>query len=165
MTKTNHVLQSSVEHWPLLLGSIASAVVVVGTATNAMTWGSVTGGWVYPYFRAFNPESLLAFAVVFPAALGLAVFALRHIETREASTLLICVVAGMLLQAILLWPYPFPLEMVVRSDLANSFYSPGLRYGFAEFLQLSERDLATLPFHARHNMPGKVSLYIAFSAL
>lgn len=165
MTNTNRALPFSVEHWPLLLGSVVSAVVVVGTATNAMTWGSVSGGWVYPYFGGLNPKSLLAFALAFPAALALAAFALRQIETRETSTLLICVFGGLLLQAILLWPYPFPLEMVVRSDLANSFYSPGLRYGFAEFLQLSERELATLPFHARHNMPGKVSLYIAFSAL
>ena len=158
------VVRILAEHRALLLGCVLSAIVVMGTATSAMTWGSQAGGWVYPYLRGFDPRSLLAFAVVFPSALGLATFASGRIETREASTLLICVVAGLLFQTLLRWPAPFPLEMLVRSDAANSFYTPGLRYGFGEFLQRSGHALSSLPFHARHNMPGKISLYIAFAA-
>ena len=97
----SRAVQLSAEQWPLLLGCFASAAVLVGTATHAMTWGSQAGNWVYPYLRDFNPQSLLAAAVVFPAALGLAVFASRRIETREASTLLLCVIAGIALQALL----------------------------------------------------------------
>ena len=90
----SRAVQISVEQWPLLLGCIGSAALLVGTATHAMTWGSQAGGWVYPYLRDFNPQSLLAAAVVIPAALGLAAFASRRIKTREASTLLLCVVAS-----------------------------------------------------------------------
>jgi hypothetical protein len=159
------IVQPLVEHRALLLGSAASLLVVLATATGAMTWGSQAGGWVYPYIRGFNPASLLVFCLASVSSVGVAAFAASRIESRPTSMLLICLASGIAIQALLRWPAPFPLEILVRSDAANSFYTASLRYSFADFLELSTQALSSLPFHARHNMPGKVSLYIAFGAL
>jgi hypothetical protein len=103
--------------------------------------------------------------VVLPAALALAFFSLRRIDTREVSTVLMCLGAGLLLQSLLRWSYPLPLDTLVRSNTANSFYTSSLEYGFLEFLQGAGEDLPAFAGHARSNMPGKVSLYMALGQL
>jgi hypothetical protein len=54
---------------------------------------------------------------------------------------------------------PFGLGNIVLSEDANSFYSVTLHYHPREFLASFHEIAATLPIHAKANMPGKVLLY------
>ena len=150
---------------PLLVGAAASLCLIGVVSMRGLPYGWPAGNWFYPYLRSFQIRSLLSFAVVLPCALALAHFSLRSIDRREWATLLVCLGVGFALQLAMRWPYPFPIEMVVRSVVANSFYEPSLRLGLAEFIRNHAALLDSLPMHTHTNMPGKLSLYIVLGWL
>ena len=138
----------------------ASVLVVLAEIARALTVGSQDGGWLYPYVGdRFTPLIFAPFVVVFALAAALLWLTRRTLERHEAATLGGWMIAGLVGQLILRWHAPAPLDAIVRSDSANSFYTVARQHGPADLIRRFPEIRETLASHARTNMPGKVLLY------
>jgi hypothetical protein len=147
--------------WPFVLvvaAVLAALWIVVRIATQDFVFGSRAGGWFHPYNRTLAWSAFALFAGVASVASLLTWLADREVERREPAVLLGWFIAAAPLQ-LLLRGRSRPLEAIVLSDDANSFWSPALRFGALEFLENFLQVAKSLPQHAGSNMPGKVLLY------
>src|SRR5439155_8814339 len=83
----------------------------------------------------------------------------KTVYTHEWKVVAVWTLAAFAFQACIRSLSPFDLGNVVLSDDANSFYSVTLRYSPRELLGSFHGIAASLPIHAKANMPGKVLLY------
>lgn len=141
------------------LSALVALWVIYRIATCDFVLGSVEGGWFHPYGRFVEITALWTFLAVAPCAMGLTWLATRMIDRSERACVLAWWAAAIPLQLALRYPATRSLETIIRSDSANSFYSPTLKYSAFEFLSNFEKLAPNLPEHASSNMPGKVLLY------
>jgi methylthioxylose transferase len=124
-----------------------------------MEFGSTEGGWTYPLLAGPTARPFLLAALLVPCLLFGLQLTRKYVESRESWVIAAWIIGGFVLQLCLHSLYPYPLAMLVQSDQANSFYGVTQRYSAGEFLRSFHAIAATLPIHARANMPGKVFLY------
>lgn len=127
--------------------------------SRSFVFGSDAGHWIYPYLEAAPAiPRWIPFAALL--SLGLSIFiGGRLIHTYEKATLFACFLNAILLQALLHKAYGVSLGAIVRSDVANSFYTSALKFSALDILAKFDRLLPSLANHARSNMPGKILLF------
>jgi hypothetical protein len=140
----------------LLAGSAVSLLVCQGIGSQSLIVGSPEGGWAYAYRQPFTAGVFGVFALVGVAAAVLAVVPWRQIRRHEGLAVLAWLVLGFAGQATLRSLTPFTFAQIFGSDTANSFYTPTLHRGATELLTDFDRLRASLPLHAKSNMPGKL---------
>jgi hypothetical protein len=135
-----------------------SLAVSCGVIAGAVVVGSPRGGWFYPYAQ---PPTLAMLGVWLVYAVGAAAMVLiprRAGRERPWVMLLTLIAAATALQWILRTTAPYPLEALLISDNANSFYSAARKYGAGEILTDFSRVRYKAPLHVQSNMPGKLLL-------
>jgi hypothetical protein len=139
--------------------SIISALLIYLIYTGEIVFGSKAGNWIYPYFDPIKPISPWIPLIVM-SLLGLMVFGGgKFIGSHEKMTLLACFLVAVSYQFVIREAYPVSLDLLVRSDNTNSFYSAAMRYSPIEILNQNNNLFSSLPGHARTNMPGKILLF------
>jgi len=122
-------------------------------------FGSYAGKWVYPYFGEIEPIPIWVLAASL-VLLGFLVFVgEKLIQKHEGITIAGVFLISLLLQLIVTSVHPIPLSVLVKSDLANTFYSVSLEYSPTELLSHYQDIAPTLLAHARTNMPGKTIFF------
>ena len=143
----------------LLVGCGATLVFVASVASASFEFGSLEGDWRFRYYRRTPWSALLPFALAAGLALPLLAWSLRGIERRAAPWIAMWLLAGAAVTFALRLSYPFNLDQIVRSNLANSYYSTSLSPGLRPLLEDFGSVAPGLRLHARGNMPGKTALY------
>jgi hypothetical protein len=126
---------------------------------GVMEFGSTEGGWVYPILAPLTMRPFFVVALLAPCLAFFIHLAGKYIHTHEWTVVSAWIFGGFALQICIRSLAPFGLGNIVLSEDANSFYSVTLRYNPREFLASFHEIAATLPIHAKANMPGKVLLY------
>ncbi len=127
--------------WSSIYVGVAVALVACGAvAFRSLTIGSVPGNWYYPY----GPPATLRLAAVwllYSAACAAVVAAGWQLAERyrPLSIVLAWIVLAMGLQWGLRAIAPYPLEAILVSDRANSFYSVAQAYDPAQVLRSFNR--------------------------
>jgi hypothetical protein len=131
-----------------------------------MEFGSTEGGWVYPILAPLTMRPFVVFALLAPALFFFVHLTIKYIRTNEWTVVAAWILGALALQICIrswvrsdLGKVPFDLENIVLSEDANSFFSVTQRYSPRELLGSFHDIAATLPIHAKANMPGKVLLY------
>ena len=146
--------------WSSIYVGVAVALVACGAvAFRSVTIGSVPGNWYYPY----GPPATLRLAaawLLYSAACAALVTAGWQLADRyrPLSIVLAWIVLAMGLQWGLRAIAPYPLEAILVSDRANSFYSVAQAYDPAQVLRSFNRVRKNAPLHVQSNMPGKLLL-------
>lgn len=160
----------SLEFSCLLIALCVLYLLFVGN--KLVVFGSVKGGWVYPYLdrlyvdyvRTWTP-SIKAILILVPINLFAVYLAQRFLEAHEYRVVIAFLVVGTLSQFYIRSLYPVSMGDIIASDTANSYYSPTLKYGLHEFLSNFTTIRKTLGLHAVGNMPGKTVFFYFLSAL
>jgi hypothetical protein len=124
-----------------------------------MEFGSTEGGWIYPILYPLTIRPFIVFAILAPCLVFFSHFTGKYIRQHEWTVVTAWMVVGFAIQIYLRSLAPFGLANIVLSEDANSFYSVTQRYSPGEFLGSFREIAATLPIHAKANMPGKVLFY------
>ncbi len=148
------------QFFPLLLTFCTiSAFLIYKIYTQEVVYGSTALGWIYPYVQSIKAIPLwIPFVVLLFAAI-LHFGGVRLIRSHEKSVLVVCFLLAFAVQVLIQSINPQSLESIVTSDRSNSFYSVASQYSPREILSHYEELTASLPLHARTNMPGKILLY------
>lgn len=148
---------------PLILTACAiSFLLIFLVYSENFVFGSKAGHSIYPYL-GWLPTIPRWIPITVVVLLGIAVFiGGKLIHAHEKIALLGCFVIAVLLQSIIHLVYPFPLGAIVQSDVADSFYTPAMRYSALEILQNYPVLASSYPGHVSSNMPGKILLFELF---
>jgi len=146
-----------------LIGAVLTAVITGLIASGRFTFGSEAGRWVLRYFPPDEWRAALSLAIAIPSALALARLTHAQIERREHLVIFVGLIAGFLLQLVLRLPYFAPLDVIIRSNVANGYYGQTLEYGFLEYL--NNFDVIPRHHHVGANMTGKVVFYYLMGAM
>ena len=153
--------------WSSIYLGVAVALVACGAlAFRSVTIGSIPGNWYYPY----GPPATLRLAaawLLYSAACAAVVTAGWQLagRLRPLPIVLAWIVLTMALQWGLRAIAPYPLEAILVSDRANSFYSVAQAYEPAEVLRSFNRVRRNAPLHVQSNMPGKLLLIDAAQSI
>lgn len=126
-------------------------------------FGSEPGNWDYSYFKTVSTVPIWIPITVFLLLAVLVFIGSRLISSFEKVTLSAGLFITVFNQYLLRRIYRYPLGAIVESDLANSFYSPALRYSPTEILSQFMNLAPNFPYHAKSNMPGKILLFQLFN--
>lgn len=151
---------SSSQAIPVVLTFCAiSAFFIYQVYTEEFVYGSTAGNWFYPYVQSIQASPLwIPLAVLLLA--GIFIFgASRWIKTHEKITLVGCFLIALGIQILIQRVYLYSLAETIQSDVSNSFLTPARNYSAAEILSQFQTLAASLPAHARTNMPGKILFY------
>lgn len=143
----------------LLAGCAVTLAFVASVATMTFEFGSREAGWVFPYYRSTPWSGLATFALTLCCALPLLAWSTWRVGRHETLCIATWLIAGSLLQLVLRISYPIEFDEIVRSNVANSYYSASLGRTYGELLRDFDSITPTLPLHARGNMPGKIGLF------
>jgi len=143
----------------LVTASLVTLMAIYLIYNQNIVFGSKAGRWVYPYFDESAAVPIwvllavlfLIWLLVFPGG--------KLIQRREAITLTIGFTAALLLQLIIASMNPIPFSSLVKSEIANGFYSASFDYSPGEILSQYEMISPTSYAHAKTNMPGKILFY------
>jgi hypothetical protein len=124
-----------------------------------MEFGSTEGGWIYPILAQLTIRPFVVFALLAPALIFFVHCSTKYIHSHQRTVVAAWILAGFAIQICIRSLAPFGLENIVLSEDANSFFSVTQRYNPRELLGSFHEIAATLPIHAKANMPGKVLLY------
>lgn len=138
---------------------IISALFIYLIYSENLVFGSKIGNWVYPYFKTANPIHFWIPLTVLVLTGALVYLGSRLIQRNEKITLLGCFLVAVAIQIILQKIYPYSLGQLIKSDTANSFYTPALEYSTTQLFSQYTNILPSLPVHAQSNMPGKILFY------
>src|SRR5262245_57144096 len=105
-----------------LVGAALTVVITALIANGRFAFGSEAGRWVLRYFPPDEWRAALGLAIAIPSALALARLTDAQIERRERLVIFVWLIAGFLLQLVLRRPYFAPLDVIVRSNVANGYY-------------------------------------------
>jgi hypothetical protein len=149
------------------LAGAGSVALLVAILLQQFEFGSQEGGWVFRYYASWLTDAAaICSRISVPALLALPLclavlgwLAPRWAEHRTRLSVLVTLVAGFVLQLSLRSFYKHPLEALVTSNRANSFFGATQRFTADVFMYNFETVAPKLPLHARTNMPGKVLLY------
>lgn len=147
-------------------GAIAALIVCNRIAAQEFVFGSVAGGWTYPYVRPAGPPVAVMAALVSALACALLLWRPREDEGRgEWWRVGVWIVVATGLHALLRSLTPFSFESIFLSEGANSFYTVTQRHGpstvLADFTTLRD----SWPLHAHSNMPGKLMVLYALELI
>ncbi len=166
MDDTSHKNSLSTSHKAAIIAtlSLLNLGLIYLVYNQNLVFGSSAGKWVYRYFEEIQPIPIWVSAASL-ILLWLLVFAGgKFIRKHERITLAGVFLIVLLLQLIITSVHPIPLSVLVKSDLANTFYSVSLTYSPAELLSQYQEVVPTMFAHARTNMPGK-TLFFHFLGL
>lgn len=122
-------------------------------------FGSDIGEWTFSYKQAVVdiPKWILLASLLL---IGIFIYlGSKLIQKYEKMTLVGCLVLAIAIQIIIQNMVQNPLGDVVKSDVANSFYTTALKYTPTEILSQYQTLVPSLPGHARSNMPGKILFF------
>lgn len=160
-TSTHPPIGSEVVPTILTFCAISLLLIFLVYSGN-FVFGSEPGNWTYPYFKTITSISRRLPILIF-ALLGVIIYAgSKLIFTFEKLMLLGSVLMTVLIQILMRRAYPISLGAIVQSDMANSFYTPAMRYSPIEILSQYSVLAPSLPLHAQSNMPGKILLFQFF---
>ena len=115
--------------------------------------------WVYGYFGDLSFKPFYIFFFIAPYLLFFLYLTYKYMHKREVKIILLWFFAGLAFQGLVNTLYPHSLGAIIQSDMANSFYSPTLKYAPAELLENFNSIKDDLPLHAKSNMPGKILFF------
>ena len=138
---------------------LISCIFIYLVFSRNFIFGSKAGKWVYPFFSDIAPIPVWIPIVVFLLLGVLVIWGSKHIYRHEIATLIIGVLIAITIQILINSIYHFPLSEIVRSDTANSFYTPAQKYSPVEILSSYQTLAPSLPLHARTNLPGKILFF------
>ena len=146
----------------VLTACAVSALMTFLVYSQNFIFGSRAGNWIYAYFKPtpWVPGWLIMLALVMVALMICCgrMWIGSHEKITLAGGFLVAVVLQLLMRGV----YPVSLGAIVQSDIADSFYSPAMRYSPADILTQFNLLAATFPLHAKGNMPGKILLFELF---
>jgi hypothetical protein len=146
-------------------GLLVALTVCAAVATQWLILGSRTGGWQYPYARAFTPGLMLPALAV--SAVASALLSIRIPRSRRGEWLLILVwvIVATGCHGALRSLTPYTFEQIFVSDGANSFFTASQQHDAATFLRRFAVVRDAMPIHAQSNMPGKLLLVFALETI
>jgi hypothetical protein len=145
---------------PLILTfCIISAFIFYLVYTGNFVFGSKAGGWVYPYFDPAQPLSRWMLLIVLVILSLMIFFGSKLILIYEKFTLLGGYLLAVIVQLLIRTTYPITFEAIIKSDVANSFYTLAMRYSAYEILSQYFHLVSSFPVHVKSNMPGKILLF------
>lgn len=142
----------------IAIGTALSLAICGGVTARAVTVGWPDGGWFYPYTQSPSLAMLAVWLFYGVGAAAILVSPWPPSERRPWSTLVAWIAVATALQWILRTMAPYPLEALLVSDNANSFYSVAQKYDAGEILSQFSRVRYNAPLHVQSNMPGKLLL-------
>lgn len=156
--------ESSNHSVSLVLTACAISVFVIFLVYKEnFVFGSEAGNWVYRYFKTV-PTLPRWIPVITLLSLSLFVFiGSKLIHSYEKIVLFGSFLNAVLIQFLICSVYRVSLGSIVRSDLANSFYTPAIKFSTIDILTKYHILAPSFPLHAKSNMPGKILLYEFFT--
>lgn len=141
---------------------ILAVAWMIAIATHGVEAGSTAGRVHFPWVKSVRWWGLLT---TFLGAALLILAGRIALQVRPWLGVLVVYALALPSQLLLRAAVKPSLGAIVRSDRANSFYSPTLRYSASEFFGRFAHIAPSLPLHARTNMPGKEGLYYLLELL
>jgi hypothetical protein len=136
-----------------------NALMIYLVYSNNIIFGSKAGNWDYPFFKTIVSTPIWIPLAVFLILLPTIFIGSKWINSHEKLVLVGCFFIALAIQILINRAYPYSLGTIVKSDVANSFYSPAMSYSPVEILREYETLAPSFPLHARSNMPGKILLF------
>ena len=140
----------------ILIGAAISLAASAAMAAQALTIGSVAGGWVYPYVRHLTMPVLVMVFVASGSAAALAWMLPRR--GHAWLWLAVSMAAATVFQAAVRPLAPASLDAIVTSPGANAFYTVAEQHRPRDVLRRFSRIQSQAPLHVQSNMPGKILL-------
>ena len=166
MDDTSYKISLSPSHKAAVLATISllNLGLIYLIYNKNLVFGSSAGKWVYHYFEEIEPIPIWVMAASLVLTWLLVFAAGKFIKKHEGFTLAGVFLIALLLQLIITSVHPIPFRELVKSDLANTFYSVSLAFSPAELLSQYQEVVPTMFAHARTNMPSK-TLFFHFLGL
>jgi len=146
---------------------IAAAALALGTAValQRVEFGSTAGKWVFKYLGPLEPRVVAIALAAGVAAASVHALARGLVRDRPWLVVPAMLAAGIGAQLALHGLSPYGLRELLVSDVVTGFHGAAAQSHPLELLTDFDRVVSRLPMHARVNMPGKVLLFHALSAL
>jgi hypothetical protein len=150
----------SAQSYPLILTICAiSAVFIFLIYSKNFVFGSELGNWTYSYYKDIHAiPDWIPFTVLGLTAVNIFIGD-KLIQKHEKLAIVLCFLIAFAVQASLQRINQFPMDQIIVSDRATSFYSVATQYSPTELLSQYQTLLPNFPPHSRANLPGKILFY------
>jgi hypothetical protein len=144
----------------IVIGALASLLVIYEITTQGIVLGSRDGGWVYGYVEPFTTRTLGVSLLATALCAGL-LFSVAPTPRVDWLAVFAWIGLAFGVDWLIRSQTPFTFEQIFNSPGANSFYNVTQRVGAASVLREFDRLRSSWPLHAQSNMPGKLMLIYA----